>query len=240
MGLPPKVHSPHHHLRVHHRVAIFDILPGEQTPDGPIPEWRITDIVSQTDVLRILASRMDALAAQDKGLSASLQALGMVQGESAVATVTADTPTLLVLARMSKEKLSGIGIVGKSGGPLLANLSTSDVRGLTQERFGALALPVGAFLLLMHPGMAKEVAVNYEDALLDQLPVAIKEGRWDEALAGLKLLSCNPQTTLREAIELLVRHGKHRAYICDEGGKGVGVVTPTDILRAVTLAAKGK
>ena len=27
--VPPKLHAPHHHLRVHHRVAVFDILPGE-------------------------------------------------------------------------------------------------------------------------------------------------------------------------------------------------------------------
>ena len=27
--VPPKLHAPHHHLRVHHRVAVFDILPGK-------------------------------------------------------------------------------------------------------------------------------------------------------------------------------------------------------------------
>lgn len=26
--VPPKVHAPHHHAKVHHRVAVFDILPG--------------------------------------------------------------------------------------------------------------------------------------------------------------------------------------------------------------------
>ncbi len=35
---------------------------GEQTPDGPVPEWHITDIVSQTDVLRFLAARIDKCA----------------------------------------------------------------------------------------------------------------------------------------------------------------------------------
>ena len=188
----------------------------------------------------MLASQIDALAGQDKGLSASIEALGLVQGESEVATVTADTPALLVLAKMSKERLSGIGIVGKLGGPLLANLSTSDVRGLTPERFGALALPVGAFLLLMHPGITKENVVTYEDALLDQLPAAVKENRWDDALKDLNLLCFTPQTTLKEAIEQLVRHGKHRAYICDKDGKAVGVVTPTDVLRAITMGAKAK
>ena len=82
VGLPPKLHSPHHHLRVHHRCAVFDILPGEDTPDGPIPEWRITDIISQTDVLRLLVSKMDSLAAEDAGMNASLSALGLVQGNN--------------------------------------------------------------------------------------------------------------------------------------------------------------
>ena len=30
VGVPTKLHAPHHHLRVHHRVAVFDILPGER------------------------------------------------------------------------------------------------------------------------------------------------------------------------------------------------------------------
>jgi 5'-AMP-activated protein kinase regulatory gamma subunit len=246
VGLPPKVHSPLHHLRVHHRIAVFDILPGEETPDGPIPEWQITDVVSQTDILRLLAAKMDILAVKDQGMSASIAELGMIQGSDAVSTVTADTPVILILARMHKEKLSGIGIVGQPGGKLLGNLSASDLRGLTPEKFGALALPVGAFLLMMHPsngggGGGKagiELNVTYEDALVDQLPEAVKEGRWDEALARLPLLSCSPASTLRETIELLVDQGKHRLYCCGESGQAVGVVTPTDILRAVVMASK--
>ena len=35
---------------------------GEQTPDGPVPEWHITHIVSQTDVLRLLAAHIDRCA----------------------------------------------------------------------------------------------------------------------------------------------------------------------------------
>jgi CBS domain-containing protein len=239
VGLPPKVHSPHHHLRVHHRIAVFDILPGEETPDGPIPEWQITDVVSQTDILRLLASKMDVLAVKDQGLSATIAEFGMIQGIDNVATVTAETPTLSALAMMQKEKLSGIGIIGHAGGKLLGNLSASDLRGLTKEKFGALALPIGAFLLMMHPAEKKEgINVTYEDALLDQLPEPVKEGRWDEALAGLSLLCCTPATTLKQAIELLVQHGKHRLYVCEESGHAVGVVTPTDILRAVVLASK--
>jgi len=252
VGLPPKVHSPLHHLRVHHRIAVFDILPGEETPDGPIPEWQITDVVSQTDILRLLASKMDVLAVKDQGMGASIAELGMIQGIDAVSTVTADTPVIVILARMHKEKLSGVGVVGQPGGKLLANLSASDLRGLLPEKFGALALPVGAFLLMMHPSNAAgtggggtiekkggiDINVTYEDALLDKLPDSVKEGRWDEALARLPVLSCTPATTLKKAIELLVQHGKHRLYCCEENGHAVGVVTPTDILRAIVMASK--
>jgi hypothetical protein len=87
--VPPKLHAPHHHLRVHHRVAVFDILPGEQTPDGPVPEWHITDIVSQSDVLRFLAARIDKL---DAAFDRSLEELGLVTRD--VQTITACTPTL--------------------------------------------------------------------------------------------------------------------------------------------------
>lgn len=33
--VPPKVHAPQHHLQVHHRVAVFDILPGGQRRTAP-------------------------------------------------------------------------------------------------------------------------------------------------------------------------------------------------------------
>ena len=245
--------TPHlHHMRVHHRIAVFDILPGDQTPDGPVPEWRITNVVSQTDILRLLASHMGVLAVKDSAMGASLLDLGMVQGRDHMATVTADTPALSVLVKMHREKLSGVGVVGGEGGKLLANLSASDVRGLLPEKFGALALPVGTFLLLMHEqhvhrgGSSSSSSskdrghahgITYEDALLDTLPPAVQEGgRWEEALEGLPpLLWCPPTATLRQCIELLVRQGKHRVYVCDEGGVGVGVVTPTDVLRAVVL-----
>ena len=166
-----------------------------------------------------------------------------------VATVTADTPTVIVLDKIHKERLSGIGIVGSASenAPLLANLSVSDLRGLLPERFGALALPVGAFLLLMHPDAAmsgtsgttgsETVRVVYEDALLDQFPAAVKEGRWEEALQRLPLVACSPETSLREVLEVLVGQGKHRVYCVDEKGCAVGVITPTDVLRAVAMAS---
>ncbi|KAL4419761.1 hypothetical protein ABPG75_006859 [Micractinium tetrahymenae] len=222
--VPPKVHTPHHHLKVHHRVAVFDILPGEQTPDGPVPEWHITDIISQTDVLRFLTSHIDRL---DPAFNFPVSKLGLVTND--VQTVTASTPTLAAFALMHRKGLSGVGVTEAAGGPLLGNLSMSDLRGLTPERFGALALPVGSFLLLQ-----KGCGLRWEDCLTESLPAAIKEGRWHEALAALPLVTCTPETPFKEALGQLVDHHKHRVYVVDGEGRTIGVVTPTDVLRMVS------
>ncbi|PSC70096.1 E3 ubiquitin-ligase [Micractinium conductrix] len=224
---PPKLHAPHHHLRVHHRIAVFDILPGEQTPDGPVPEWHITDIISQTDVLRFLAAHIDRL---DPAFSLPLSKLGLVTND--VHTVTAGTPTLAAFALMHRKGLSGVGVTAEPGGPLVANLSMSDLRGLTPERFGALALPVGSFLLLQ-----KGLGLRWEDCLTDQLPAAVKEGRWAEALAAIPLVAVGAEMPFKDAIAQLVDHNKHRVWIVDEAGKGIGVLTPTDALRLVVSAS---
>lgn len=46
---------------------------------------------------------------------------------------------LAVFALMHKKSLSGIAITATEGGPLVANLSMSDLRGLTPDRLVALA-----------------------------------------------------------------------------------------------------
>lgn len=244
VGLPTRLHSPQHHLRVHHRVAVFDIVPGQQTPDGPVPEWHITDIISQTDLLRLLWAKMDILAPQDSAYDIQIAQLkaGLHRQTPELVSLSPDTPTLSALAKMHKAHVSGAAVVQHTpNGPLLGNLSASDLRGLTPERFGALALSVGAFLLYKHPKYGDDSVVKgnltYEDALLDALPPEVKEGRWTEALAGaVQLVTCSESTTLGQIIELMVQHGVHRVYVCDPSTNSpTGVVTPTDVLRWILL-----
>jgi hypothetical protein len=72
---------------------------------------------------------------------------------------------------MHKKGLSGLGVTQEPGGPLLANLSLSDLRGLTPDRFGALALPLGSFLLLQ-----KGHGLSWQDCLTERLPEAVTVG----------------------------------------------------------------
>ena len=94
---PPPPSTPIHTPRPTPRTTPHRTAPhctaGEQTPDGPVPEWRITDIVSQTDVLRCLAVHLDSGGSlDDDAFDWPLSRLGLVTGD--VATVTGSTPTL--------------------------------------------------------------------------------------------------------------------------------------------------
>tara|TARA_B100000475_G_scaffold117244_1_gene85482 strand:- start:46 stop:249 length:204 start_codon:yes stop_codon:yes gene_type:complete len=55
----------------------------------------------------------------------------------------------MTLARMCHEQVSGVGVLDKAQG-LIANLSASDLRGVTPEHFGMLGLAVAEFLALLH------------------------------------------------------------------------------------------
>ena len=68
--------------------------------------------------------------------------LGLVQGPAEVATVTASSPALAAFALMQRRGLSGVGITELPDGPLVTNLSSSDLRGLTGDRWAPPSLPL--------------------------------------------------------------------------------------------------
>ncbi len=43
--------------RVAHRVAVFDVVPDQATPDGPTLNWEVQHVISQSDVVRLIASQ---------------------------------------------------------------------------------------------------------------------------------------------------------------------------------------
>lgn len=58
--------------------------------------------------------------------------------------MASDTPALAAFAALHREQRGALGVIAGPGGPLLGNLSVSDLRGLRPECWGALALPVRA------------------------------------------------------------------------------------------------
>jgi len=97
--------------------------------------------------------------------------------------------------------VNALGIIDDSGA-LVANLSASDVRGLTSDQLKLVKSPVLEYLRSRHP-----------------------EGKL------VHVVTCNPKSTLREVILQLFTAKIHRVWVIDSATKPVGVITLSDICR---------
>jgi CBS domain-containing protein len=50
-----------------------------------------------------------------------------------------------------------------------------------------------------------------------------EQGRWEQVLSGLKLVSVRPSVTLEQLLQTLVESGLHRVYVTDDENKPLGV-----------------
>ena len=170
----------------------------------------ICGILSQSDVMAYLW-RHHAELLPPRLASTSLPELGFATGRRVVC-VTPTTPAHAAFTTMFSYNVSGVGVVDANE-RLVANLSASDLRRLQPDNFRVLSLPLDAFL--------------------------------DEMQApGRHPVTVAPSATLLEVVRLLGGGGGtgrlHRVYICDAGGRPVGVITATDVLRMlVRLETEG-
>ena len=105
---------------------------------------------------------------------------------------------------MHRERVSALGVCDASGA-LVANVSASDLRGLTPERLGALASDVADFVA----------------------------GDGNEAAGEKKPVTCLASETVRDVVERMVSRRVHHVYVCDEERRPVAMVTPNDVLGAL-------
>jgi len=109
---------------------------------------------------------------------------------------------------MHKNNLSSVAVASHEG-QLMTNLSASDLKGLATKDLEALRYTT-----------------------LDYLELArTAKGRHKEFLVAVK-----PNATLFEAILLAVRQKTHRLYVVDNDMKPLGVLSMTDMLRALSPA----
>ena len=95
-----------------HRIALFG------------PHGDITNIISQMDVVKFLARRLDTLGPL---AGTTLEALGLVRRQQAIVSVDANMPTLAAFAMLAAKQLAGAPVVAEDGA-LIANISISDLR----------------------------------------------------------------------------------------------------------------
>jgi len=208
-------------------------------------------IVSQSDVARFLSTHEAALGDLSRRTASDL---GWVKGAGAIISVSPETSALAALALMKEKQIAGVAVVDGAG-RLVGNFSGgSELRALSADRLPALALPVAEFLALEHgteywgvdhshdgeAGPPPHPSADVDRARDHASGFARAAARRRSALGGAvgqEIAAAAPDDALATMLARLVSRRLHRLYIVDGDRKPVGVVTLTDVLRAVAKAA---
>ena len=173
---------------------------------------RLIGVITQTAVVRFLAKKMDMLEPID-GMPLS-QFLLKPYARPTVSCVPATATARDALHTLVSHKVSGAPVVDETGA-IVANFSASDVRLLANvtnqaDADAALALPVLTFLRERAP---KDLHSSGPSALS---PVVVQES-----------------DSVTMAIQLLAESRLHHIYIVDAARHPVGVLSLTDVIRAL-------
>jgi len=103
---------------------------------------KIVSIVTQSEVLNFLAKHMDIVVSDLGNISVDQLHLGTKN----VIAMSTNAQAIHAFYLMYTHKVSAVAIVSPSGS-LVANLSASDIRGLEQQHFESLLLPVTQYII---------------------------------------------------------------------------------------------
>ena len=241
--------------RPHHRVAVWDLDGADAHGDNAM---RVTAVVSQSDIVRCVRAAVCLLccahsrafrsflhrhASSDLGdlPGMSVEALGL--DRKPVVTLPASTTALHAFAAMATAGVSAAGITASSaeGAPLVANLSTSDLRGLTPAGWGMLALPIAEFLLQKNGEAATATELREAGGVLvGRVSESGDQAAQQESTisAMVPLHTVHPSTTFGVLLAKFAALGVHHLWVLDDNHRPLGVITPTDVLRAAYSAQR--
>jgi len=182
-------------------------------------------IVSQSDVARFLLSKKDSLGKVGKSTVAEVG----WSSRGPVVSVTPEASSVAALALMRRRNIAGVAVVDPKTGKLIGNFSATELRALTADHLGALALPVAEMLALEH-GLEfwgiDHSAPEAAPALEHSSKFARAAHRRRSQLGGdvgQEIAACSPSDTVTAVLEKLVSRRLHRLYVVDEEAKPVGV-----------------
>jgi len=175
-----------------HRVAIME----EQKDSLP----QIRNIISQSDVISFLAKNINHFG---KLGHCPIEDLNLGQ-KSRIISVSSQSKAIHAFYQMIQRNVSAVAIVDKQG-VLVASISATDLRGLQQENFSGLLLPVLEFIQLHVP-----------DLIIPPLTV-------------------RSSTTFETVILKLAAARTHRLWVIDEMDRPVGVISLTDVMKLLDL-----
>eukprot|EP01089_Gocevia_fonbrunei_P015484 TRINITY_DN453_c0_g1_i1.p1 TRINITY_DN453_c0_g1~~TRINITY_DN453_c0_g1_i1.p1 ORF type:complete len:325 (+),score=71.44 TRINITY_DN453_c0_g1_i1:79-1053(+) len=163
---------------------------------------KIFNLVSQSDVMQYFAQNIHLIESKSQS---SLEDLGI--GSFNVQTITKDTVVIKALMLINSKRLSALPVIDEQGN-LIANFSSSDLKGLKSEDLKDLLLPVWDYLV-------KRATPEEEYVCEKSLhPLSVKKG-----------------DTLEHAIYKVVATRVHRLWVIDNDKKPIGVVSLTDLMQ---------
>jgi CBS domain-containing protein len=170
-----------------HRAAVVD------------DDDKVVHVVTQSTVIQFLARHINHFG---RIATTTIEKIGL--GFQTVLYVNPEVRAIHAFYQMWFHKVSGVAVVDGNGA-LLANLSVTDLKGLSQENFPSLLDPVLEFI---------DKQVKYK-----KIPP----------------ITVTPDTTFETVVLKIAATGVHRLWIMDKDKKPVGLVSLTDVMNLLDL-----
>jgi len=171
-----------------HRLPVVDV------------EGTIIGIISQSDIVKVASQSAHLLG---NCLHKTIEDLKL---EHAVIAARSNVAAREVLGLLTDNRVHGIAVVEHPASKLIANLSASDLRGMTRNDLALFDKPVILFL----------------EAIYAKRGVAITPP-----------ISCRPKTEFGKVLSLLVEHDIHRVFVTDDAQHAIGVISMSDVVDAL-------
>jgi CBS domain-containing protein/uncharacterized protein YunC (DUF1805 family) len=196
----------------------------------------VVDIVAQSDLAMYLRRNSDLL--DQTVMNATVQSMQLgAQGGRRVVSVNASTPVVDCFYEMERANVQAVAIIDENTDALVGNLSETDIMTLKSDAYGALALPVGEYLLHAH-GITNPKVPDIVDRSLYNPDSTV----FSAALAneGSRLVvTCEPTATIAEVMDAMHVKAVHRVWVVDDARRPIGVVALSDILAAIAVKKPG-
>jgi len=163
-------------------------------------DGNIIGIISQSDIIKVAAKSKHLLG---NCKHKTIEDMGL---EHAVIAARSNVTARDVLGLLAENRVHGVAVVEHPTSKLLANLSASDLRGMTRHDLALFDKPVMEFLDAIHSKRGSSVKAP---------------------------ITCPPHTELGQVLTLLAENNIHRIFVTDGDNHTIGVISMGDVLDAL-------
>jgi CBS domain-containing protein len=184
----------------------------------------IDNIVSESDILTFITDNISTVQGDDR-FTQTIEKLKL--GTNSVISMPSSALAIHGFFLMYVYRIPAVAIVDSVTGELIANLSASDIRGLTTDTLDKLLVPVTSFITGKEPARAP-----HWEAVPDTV------GRLSIRPKMIPPITCTYDTTFSVVIQKLNLYRLHRIWIVDRKNKPTGVITLTHIMKQLRVWLK--